>query len=122
MRIHRTARRRVVLREPFETRIRGAHVKNHPVFFAPMRLTTFKDRERFVADSMLKEHWELMLTCWDHNFKHLRKLYRLLSGEHGTTFKTLIRGLIVLIEGWVRIRRNNVLHKAQETKLRRGTR
>jgi radical SAM superfamily enzyme YgiQ (UPF0313 family) len=90
-----------------------------PLFFAPTGLTRLHDRERFVADAMLKEHWELMLACWDHNFKHLYNLYHRFSPDHGPAFTSLIRVLIVLMKGWVGIQRNHVLRKAEETKRRR---
>ena len=89
-----------------------------PLFFAPTGLTSFRDRERFVADAMLKEHWELMLACWDHNFRHLYNLYSRVSRDDSPAFKALIRGLIVLLEGWIKIRRNYILHKAVETRRR----
>jgi len=83
-----------------------------PLFFAPMSMTRLKDREGFIAEHMLREHWELMLACWDHNFKHLYKMYSLVSDGQNPAFKALIRSLIGLLKVWINLRRGHVLNKA----------
>lgn len=87
-----------------------------PLFFAPMSMTKLKDRERFIADNMLREHWELMLACWDHNFRHMKKLYGLVAGEHHPAFRALMGSLIFLMRGWINFRRDYVLNKAARSR------
>ena len=85
-----------------------------PLFFAPLGLTRFQDREKFVADHMLREHWELMLACWDHNFRHIYKMYRLYASEDNPAFRALIRSLIAIMKGWVDFRRGAVLRQLEK--------
>lgn len=87
-----------------------------PLFFAPMSMTKLRDRERFIADHMLREHWELMLTCWDHNFKHIYNMYGLVSEEHNPAFKLLIRSLTLLMKVWINIKREYYLKMAKRAK------
>ena len=85
-----------------------------PLFFAPLGLTKLQDRERFVADHMLREHWELMLACWDHNFRHIYKMYRLIASEDNPAFRALIRSSIAMLRGWVGFRRGAVLRRLEK--------
>ena len=91
-----------------------------PLFFAPTSLTRLGDRKRFVAENMLREHWELMLACWDHNFEHLDKLYRMTCAGHSPAFQTLVRSLLVLLEGWTKVGRGFVLHQAEKRSARKA--
>jgi hypothetical protein len=91
-----------------------------PLFFAPMSLIKLKDRVRFIADNMLKEHWELMLACWDHNFRHLYRLYGLASSEENAFPKALIRSLIVLLRFWIYFMRGEVLRRAAKRNLNKA--
>jgi radical SAM superfamily enzyme YgiQ (UPF0313 family) len=81
-----------------------------PLFFAPMSMTKLGDRERFITDNMLREHWELMLACWDHNFRHIYKMYTLVSKSHNPAFKVMIRSLTQMVKVWVNLRREYYLN------------
>ncbi|MFQ6060930.1 MAG: B12-binding domain-containing radical SAM protein, partial [Thermoplasmata archaeon] len=57
-----------------------------PLFFVPMAMTSLRDREAFIAEKMTTAHWDLMLTCWDHNLKYIYSMYLLVSKEYHNPF------------------------------------
>jgi len=87
-----------------------------PLFFAPMSMIKLKERERFIADHMRREHWELMLACWDHNFRHIYNMYKLVSSAHNPAFKFFVKSLTTAMKVWVNIKREQYLNLAYKTK------
>jgi len=75
-------------------------------------MTKLRDRQRFIAENMLREHWELMLTCWDHNFEHMKKLYRLVSENDHPALRALVTSLMAAMKGWMGLWRGYVLNRA----------
>jgi hypothetical protein len=54
------------------------------------------------------------LACWDHNFRHMYKMYRLVASEDNPAFRALIRSLIAMLRGWVGFRRGAVLRRLEK--------
>jgi radical SAM superfamily enzyme YgiQ (UPF0313 family) len=81
-----------------------------PLFFVPMAMTSMRDREAFIANEMTRAHWDLMLTCWDHNLKYIYDMYLLVSQyDHNPFLKFTMKSLTNLLKMGMKLRREDLL-------------
>jgi radical SAM superfamily enzyme YgiQ (UPF0313 family) len=77
-----------------------------PLFFVPMSMTSLRGRESFIASNMRREHWDLMMTCWDHNLKYIYKMYLLVSRyDHHPFMRSIIRSMTSMLKFGMKLKR-----------------